>query len=32
MTHLGRHKEVTARLKSVRYLHVTREYNAATDS
>ncbi|KAG3089755.1 hypothetical protein PI124_g7411 [Phytophthora idaei] len=32
MTQLNRHKEVTTRLKSVRYLHVTREYNADADS
>ncbi|KAG2914065.1 hypothetical protein PC118_g20952 [Phytophthora cactorum] len=32
MTQLYRHKEVTTRLKSVMYLHVTREYDAAADS
>ncbi|OWY90356.1 hypothetical protein PHMEG_00041547 [Phytophthora megakarya] len=29
---LNRHRELTAKLKSVRYLHVVREYNAAADS
>ncbi|GMF34240.1 unnamed protein product [Phytophthora lilii] len=32
MTQLSRHKAITARLRSVRYLHVVREYNAAADS
>ncbi|KAE8956077.1 hypothetical protein PR001_g31862, partial [Phytophthora rubi] len=32
MTQLSRHKEITAKLKSVKYLHVLREYNAAADS
>ncbi|GMF39076.1 unnamed protein product [Phytophthora lilii] len=32
MTQLSRHKEITARLRSVKYLHVVREYNAAADS
>ncbi|GMF12076.1 unnamed protein product [Phytophthora lilii] len=32
MTQLSRHKAITARLRSVRYLHLVREYNAAADS
>ncbi|OWZ11843.1 hypothetical protein PHMEG_00015079 [Phytophthora megakarya] len=32
MTLLNRHRELVAKLKSVRYLHVVREYNAAADS
>ncbi|ETK72454.1 hypothetical protein L915_20441, partial [Phytophthora nicotianae] len=32
MNQLSRHKEVTARLKSMKYFHMTREYNAAADS
>ncbi|GMF15354.1 unnamed protein product [Phytophthora lilii] len=32
MTQLSRHKGITARLRSVKYLHVVREYNAAADS
>ncbi|OWZ06880.1 hypothetical protein PHMEG_00020805, partial [Phytophthora megakarya] len=32
MTLLNRHQELVAKLKSVRYLHVVREYNAAADS
>ncbi|OWZ16048.1 hypothetical protein PHMEG_00010210, partial [Phytophthora megakarya] len=32
MTLLNRHLEFVAKLKSVRYLHVVREYNAAADS
>ncbi|GMF22525.1 unnamed protein product [Phytophthora fragariaefolia] len=32
MTMLNRHRELTARLRSVKYLHVVREYNAAADS
>ncbi|KAE8983447.1 hypothetical protein PR001_g23442 [Phytophthora rubi] len=29
---LNRHKELTAKLRSVKYLHAIREFNAATDS
>ncbi|GMG18533.1 unnamed protein product [Phytophthora fragariaefolia] len=32
MTMLNRHRELTARLRSVKYLHVVRECNAAADS
>ncbi|GMF20219.1 unnamed protein product [Phytophthora fragariaefolia] len=32
MVMLNRHKELTARLRSGKYLHVVREYNAAADS
>ncbi|KAG6590563.1 uncharacterized protein IUM83_18356 [Phytophthora cinnamomi] len=32
MAQLNHHKEITARLRSVKYLHVVREYNAAADS
>ncbi|OWY93643.1 hypothetical protein PHMEG_00036886 [Phytophthora megakarya] len=32
ITLLNRHRELTAKFKSVRYLHVIREYNAAADS
>ncbi|OWY92107.1 hypothetical protein PHMEG_00039027 [Phytophthora megakarya] len=32
MTLLNRHRELVAKIKSVRYLHVVREYNAAADS
>ncbi|OWY97033.1 hypothetical protein PHMEG_00032529, partial [Phytophthora megakarya] len=32
MTLLNHHRELVAKLKSVRYLHVVREYNAAADS
>ncbi|OWZ07432.1 reverse transcriptase [Phytophthora megakarya] len=32
MTLLNRHRELVAKLKSVRYPHVVREYNAAADS
>ncbi|OWY93872.1 hypothetical protein PHMEG_00036570 [Phytophthora megakarya] len=32
MTQLNRHRELVARLKSVKYLHVVREYNASADS
>ncbi|GMF50585.1 unnamed protein product [Phytophthora fragariaefolia] len=32
MTMLNRHRELTARLRSVKYLHVVRDYNAAADS
>ncbi|OWY97320.1 hypothetical protein PHMEG_00032184 [Phytophthora megakarya] len=32
MTPLNHHRELVAKLKSVRYLHVVREYNAAADS
>ncbi|OWZ11274.1 hypothetical protein PHMEG_00015731, partial [Phytophthora megakarya] len=32
MALLSRHRELVAKLKSVRYLHVVREYNAATGS
>ncbi|KAE8902854.1 hypothetical protein PF003_g13543 [Phytophthora fragariae] len=32
MTMLNHHKELTARLRSARYLHVVREYNSAADS
>ncbi|OWY92180.1 hypothetical protein PHMEG_00038922, partial [Phytophthora megakarya] len=32
MTLLNRHRELVAKLKSVRYLHVVREYNAAAES
>ncbi|OWY95449.1 LOW QUALITY PROTEIN: hypothetical protein PHMEG_00034541, partial [Phytophthora megakarya] len=31
-TLLNRHRELVAKLKSIRYLHVAREYNAATDT
>ncbi|KAG3195690.1 hypothetical protein PC128_g8269 [Phytophthora cactorum] len=31
-TQLNHHKELTAKLRSVRYLHVVRDYNAAADS
>ncbi|OWZ04510.1 hypothetical protein PHMEG_00023573 [Phytophthora megakarya] len=32
MTKHNRHRELVARLKSVKYLHVVREYNASADS
>ncbi|OWZ14186.1 hypothetical protein PHMEG_00012378 [Phytophthora megakarya] len=32
MTQLNRHREPVARLKSVKYLHAVREYNASVDS
>ncbi|OWY91942.1 hypothetical protein PHMEG_00039247, partial [Phytophthora megakarya] len=32
MTQLNRHRELVARLKSVKYLHAVREYNASADS
>ncbi|OWZ12712.1 LOW QUALITY PROTEIN: hypothetical protein PHMEG_00014076 [Phytophthora megakarya] len=32
MTQLHRHRELVARLKSVKYLHTVREYNASADS
>ncbi|OWZ03715.1 hypothetical protein PHMEG_00024503 [Phytophthora megakarya] len=32
MTLLNRHRELVAKLKSVRYLHVVREYNTVADS
>ncbi|KAJ8569000.1 hypothetical protein ON010_g6261 [Phytophthora cinnamomi] len=32
MTQLNKHKELTARLRSVKYLHAIREFNAAADS
>ncbi|GMF22670.1 unnamed protein product [Phytophthora fragariaefolia] len=32
MAHGNWHNELTARLRSVKYLHVVREYNAAADS
>ncbi|OWY90553.1 hypothetical protein PHMEG_00041270, partial [Phytophthora megakarya] len=32
MTPLNRHRELVAKLKSFRYLHVVREYNAAADA
>ncbi|KAG3002029.1 hypothetical protein PC121_g21928 [Phytophthora cactorum] len=31
-TQLNHHKDLTAKLRSVRYLHVVRDYNAAADS
>ncbi|OWZ10178.1 hypothetical protein PHMEG_00017017 [Phytophthora megakarya] len=32
MTQLNYHKELTSKLKSVKYLHILREFNAAADS
>lgn len=32
MAQLNRHKEITAKLRSAKYRHVVREYNAAADS
>ncbi|OWZ13378.1 hypothetical protein PHMEG_00013305 [Phytophthora megakarya] len=32
MTQLNRHRELVARLQSVKYLHAVREYNASADS
>ncbi|GMF49733.1 unnamed protein product [Phytophthora fragariaefolia] len=32
LTHLNIHRELVARFQSVKYLHVTREYNASADS
>ncbi|OWZ20752.1 hypothetical protein PHMEG_0004814 [Phytophthora megakarya] len=32
MTQLNRHRELVARLKSVKYLHAVREYNTSADS
>ncbi|OWZ03170.1 LOW QUALITY PROTEIN: hypothetical protein PHMEG_00025143 [Phytophthora megakarya] len=32
LTQLNRHRELVARLKSVKYLHAVREYNASADS
>ncbi|OWZ15141.1 hypothetical protein PHMEG_00011283 [Phytophthora megakarya] len=32
ITQLNRHRELVARLKSVKYLHAVREYNASADS